>query len=156
MGTKPMDPNVTTDLTETPRVLELSLLWGDLVLEKTHVRSASKGLGADDAKMEKRRSFDFAFARLFTVSLFAHAFFAVAALMTPNDANARTADFFNMHRASFVERILKKEPEPVKKAAAPLKSGSRAKDKEGLVGREHHPRHDTLAVKGGAPRIDPQ
>lgn len=109
-----------------------------------------------EAELGKGAAMDWFFPRIFAISALLHAFFVVAAFVTPQLSSTLTDDLFkNQNR--FAQMILKApEKEKVrKKLDLSGAKGAKAKDEEGKFGKKDKPKQDKLASKAGAPRVDP-
>jgi TonB family protein len=110
-----------------------------------------------DARMGKGGGMDWYFPRVFVISALVHAFFVVAAFITPEGSGSLVDDLFkNQNR--FAQMILKaqeKEKKQKKLDLSGMKGGAKHKGDEGKFGKKDKPKKDALASKAGAPRVDP-
>jgi TonB family protein len=110
-----------------------------------------------DAKMGKNTGMDWYFPRVFAISALVHAFFVVAAFVTPEGSGSLVDELFkNQNR--FAQMILKaqeKEKKQKKLDLSGMKGGAKHKGEEGKFGKKDKPKKDALASKAGAPRVDP-
>lgn len=110
-----------------------------------------------DAKLGAGTGMDWYFPRVFAISALVHAFFVVAAFITPEGSGNLVDDLFkNQNR--FAQMILKaqeKEKKAKKLDLSGMKGGAKHKGDEGKFGKKDKPKKDALASKAGAPRVDP-
>jgi pSer/pThr/pTyr-binding forkhead associated (FHA) protein len=110
-----------------------------------------------DAKLGAGSGMDWYFPRVFAISALVHAFFVVAAFITPDNAGSLVDELFkNQNR--FAQMILKaqeKEKKQKKLDLSGMKGGAKHKGEEGKFGKKDKPKKDALASKAGAPRVDP-
>ncbi|MCK6548944.1 TonB family protein [Myxococcota bacterium] len=107
------------------------------------------------AALAARGPADWSLAFVFSVSGLLHAFFVLAAWVTPREG-AIYEDTRWARGGVFSAQILKKiDDAPKRRPALDLRAGRRAKGEEGRIGREDTPRADAARSRGGAPRVDP-
>jgi hypothetical protein len=109
-----------------------------------------------EAELGKGSAVDWFFPRIFAISALLHAFFVIAAFVTPKFSSTLTDDLFkNQNR--FAQMILKAPEKEKQRKKLDLSGakGAKHKDEEGKFGKKDKPKKDALASKAGAPRVDP-
>jgi TonB family protein len=118
----------------------------------TYVAQFVKG----EAELSKVGTVDWFFPRIFAISALLHAFFVVAAFVTPKLSSTLTDDLFKQNNR-FAQMILKAPEKEKQRKKLDLSGakGAKHKDEEGKFGKKDKPKQDKLASKAGAPRVDP-